>query len=53
MNKEIKIGFIAISTVFVLFVGINYLKGLNVLNSQRVYYAQYNFLKFFLILSYL
>ncbi len=42
MNKEIKIGFIAISTVFVLFVGINYLKGLNVLNSQRVYYAQYN-----------
>lgn len=41
MNKELKIGLVAIITIAVLFIGINYLKGLNVLNSSRTYYAQY------------
>jgi len=41
MNKELKIGIVAIITIVVLFIGINYLKGLNVLNSSRTYYAQY------------
>ncbi len=41
MNKELKVGFIAILSIVLLFVGINYLKGLNVLNSSRDYYAKY------------
>jgi len=42
MTKESKIGFVAILTIAVLFVGLNYLKGLNVLNSNRDFYAAYN-----------
>jgi phospholipid/cholesterol/gamma-HCH transport system substrate-binding protein len=41
MNKEIKIGFFAILTILVLIVGINYLKGLNILNSSRSFHAKY------------
>ena len=41
MNKELKIGLIAIITIGALFIGVNYLKGLNVLSSSRTYYAQY------------
>ncbi len=41
MNKELKIGFIAILAVVVLFSGVNYLKGLNVLNPSRDFYAKY------------
>lgn len=41
MNKELKIGLIGIITIAALFIGINYLKGLNVLNSSITYYAKY------------
>ena len=41
MNKELKIGFLAIITIATLFVGVNYLKGLNVLDSSRKFYANY------------
>jgi len=41
MNKELKIGLVAIITIGTLFIGVNYLKGLNVLSSSRTYYAQY------------
>jgi phospholipid/cholesterol/gamma-HCH transport system substrate-binding protein len=41
MKKELKIGFVAIITIAMLFVGVNYLKGLNVLNSSRNFYAKY------------
>jgi phospholipid/cholesterol/gamma-HCH transport system substrate-binding protein len=41
MNKELKIGFVVLITIALLFVGVNYLKGLNVLNSSRNFYAQY------------
>ena len=41
MNKELKIGLVAIITIGALFIGVNYLKGLNVLSSSRTYYAQY------------
>ena len=41
MNKELKIGFVAILAIVVLFVGVNYLKGLNVLNTNRNFHAKY------------
>jgi phospholipid/cholesterol/gamma-HCH transport system substrate-binding protein len=41
MNKEIKIGIVAVLTIITLFVGVNYLKGLNILNNDKVYYAKY------------
>ncbi|MAW21513.1 MAG: mammalian cell entry protein [Flavobacteriales bacterium] len=41
MNKELKIGFVAIVTIALLFIGINFLKGLNVLNSARKFYSLY------------
>lgn len=41
MNKELKIGLVAIITIGSLFIGVNYLKGLNILSSSRTYYAQY------------
>ena len=41
MSKELKIGFVSILAIVVLFIGINYLKGLNVLNSSRIFYAKY------------
>jgi phospholipid/cholesterol/gamma-HCH transport system substrate-binding protein len=41
MSKEIKIGSVAILSIIVLFVGLNYLKGLNVLSENRKFYAKY------------
>ena len=41
MNKEVKIGFLAIITMTVLFVGINYLKGINLFDNNRTIYAIY------------
>ena len=41
MNKELKIGIVAILTIAILFIGVNYLKGLNVLNTNRNFYAKY------------
>ena len=42
MNKELKIGFVAILAVVVLFLGVNYLKGLNVLDPSREFHARYD-----------
>ena len=41
MNKELKIGFVGILAIVILFVGVNYLKGLNVLNKSRYFYSEY------------
>jgi len=41
MNKELKIGFVAIITFAVLFVGVNYLKGLNLLSNGSDFHARY------------
>ena len=41
MNKELKIGLLAISAIMVLVFGINYLKGINILNDNRNFYAVY------------
>jgi len=41
MNKELKIGAVTILAIIVLFIGVNYLKGLNILNSGRDFYAKY------------
>ena len=41
MNKEIRTGVIAILTIVVLLYGINYLKGLNILDKNRIFHAKY------------
>jgi phospholipid/cholesterol/gamma-HCH transport system substrate-binding protein len=41
MSKELKIGFVGILSIAVLFIGVNYLKGLNILDSNRDFYAKY------------
>ena len=41
MNKELKIGIVAIITIALLFIGVNFLKGLNVLNSNRSFFSLY------------
>ena len=41
MNKELKIGFVALLAIVGLFIGVNYLKGLDVLNPSRKFYAKY------------
>ncbi len=42
MNKEFKIGFVVLIVLVMLIVGVNYLKGLNILSSNnKKYYAQY------------
>tara|TARA_B100000963_G_scaffold111436_1_gene97024 strand:+ start:7285 stop:8232 length:948 start_codon:yes stop_codon:yes gene_type:complete len=42
MNRELKVGIIALLSVSVLVIGINYLKGINVLNKHKVFYAKYD-----------
>tara|TARA_B100001250_G_scaffold40975_1_gene32419 strand:- start:201 stop:1133 length:933 start_codon:yes stop_codon:yes gene_type:complete len=42
MNKELKIGFVSVLAIMVLFIGVNYLKGLNVLNASRMFHAEYD-----------
>ena len=42
MSKEIRTGIIAIFTIVVLIYGINYLKGLNILDKNRIFHAKYN-----------
>ena len=42
MNKEIRTGIIAIFTIVVLIFGINYLKGLNILDKNRIFHAKYD-----------
>ena len=41
MNKEFKIGFFAITSIIVLIFGVNYLKGINILNDNNNFYAVY------------
>ena len=41
MNKEFKIGFVAITSIIALVFGMNYLKGINILNDNRYFYAVY------------
>ena len=41
MNKELKIGLFAIAAIITLVFGINYLKGKNLLNNNRTFYAVY------------
>jgi len=41
MNKEFKIGFFAIASIIALVFGVNYLKGINILNYNRDFYAVY------------
>lgn len=42
MNKEIRTGIISIFTIVVLIYGINYLKGLNILDKNRIFHAKYD-----------
>jgi len=41
MNKELKIGLFAIVAIIFLVFGVNYLKGINILNDNRDFYAVY------------
>ena len=41
MNKEFKIGLFAIASIIALVFGVNYLKGINILNDNRDFYAVY------------
>mgnify|MGYP006077480941 CR=1 FL=1 len=41
MNKELKIGLVAVATIIALVFGVNYLKGINILNDNRNFYAVY------------
>ena len=41
MSKEIKVALLAITAVVALFIGFNFLKGSNLLSSDRTYYAIY------------
>jgi phospholipid/cholesterol/gamma-HCH transport system substrate-binding protein len=41
MNRELRIGIVAISAILVLFVGVNYLKGLNFLEASREFHSKY------------
>jgi len=41
MNKEFKIGLVVIIVISMLVIGVNYLKGLNILNNSQTYHAVY------------
>ena len=41
MNKELKIGLLAVTAIIALVFGVNYLKGINILNDNRNFYAVY------------
>ena len=42
MNKEFKIGLVVIIVISMLVIGVNYLKGLNILNNSQTYHAVYD-----------
>ena len=42
MSKEVKVALLGIVAIAVLYVGFNFLKGSNVLSSDRTYYAKYD-----------
>ena len=41
MNKELKIGFFAIASIIALIFGVNYLKGINLINDNSEFYSVY------------
>jgi phospholipid/cholesterol/gamma-HCH transport system substrate-binding protein len=41
MNKEFKIGLVVIIVISMLVIGVNYLKGFNILNNSQTYHAVY------------
>lgn len=41
LNKEVKIGLLVVVCGFVLFFGLNYLKGINIFNPMNCYFAKY------------
>ena len=41
-SKEIKTGFMAVIAVVVLYFGMQYLKGINILDNSRTFYAEYD-----------
>lgn len=41
MRKEVKIGLAGIGALLVLFFGINYLKGVNMLKPESYYYVEF------------
>ena len=42
VSKEFKIGAIVVISIALLFMGVNYLKGINIFQNQRTYYAVYD-----------
>lgn len=42
MNKELKVGLFTIAMVVVLYIGFNFLKGINALSDDNIYYATYD-----------
>jgi phospholipid/cholesterol/gamma-HCH transport system substrate-binding protein len=40
--KSVKVGVLSLLTIFLLYFGINFLKGINVMNNGRVFYAYYD-----------
>lgn len=41
MKKEVKISLAAIVAIILLFIGINFLKGINVFQSSNTYYVKF------------
>lgn len=42
MKKEVKIGLMGVAAIAVLFLGINFLKGVNLFNTSNTYYIKFN-----------
>ncbi len=42
MKKEVKIGLTGVIALVILFLGINFLKGINLFNNSNIYYIQFN-----------
>ena len=42
INKEIRIGLITITAIFIFIFGVNFLKGLNIFDSSNTFYASYS-----------
>ena len=40
--KSVKVGVLSLLAIFLLYFGINFLKGINVMNNGRVFYAYYD-----------
>ena len=41
MSSSVKVGIVSIVAILLLYFGINFLKGVNVLSSSKVFYAYY------------